>query len=113
MAAKPLTSKEQKEGKNVRILPGNLIALREIDESPNIAIARLLEENVQLKKQSTLFSKAPSSAIAIDYEQIGNILDERLKTPFDILSKKSSNAEEIGNIVQARLNKILEPFMEK
>jgi hypothetical protein len=113
MAVKPLTQKEEKEGKVERILPGNLLALRAIDDSPNSAIARLLEENRQLRKQ-TADRKAPAgSPAAIDYERIGQVLDERLKLPFDVLAGKSSNAEEIGNILEARLNKILEPFMEK
>ena len=114
MAAKPLTSKEEKEGRVERIAPGNLRALREIDDNPNVAIARLLEENKQLNDRiaSSSVSKAGSSCQPIDYERIGNVLDERLKIPVDILMKKSLTAEEVGNIMQARLNTILSPFME-
>ncbi|MGD0535911.1 MAG: hypothetical protein ABR999_10825 [Methanoregula sp.] len=114
MAETALTPKELKEGKNIRILAGNLLALREIDESPNSAIARMLEENKQLRAQIETLSKMPpgGTGAAIDPEAIRSIVNDCLKIPVDNLMKRTFTAEQIGNIMHGKLNEILEPFME-
>ena len=101
LMAIPLTEKEKKEGKVERLLPGNLIALREIDDSPNIAIARLLEENRQYRETFKYLTT----------ELIGSVMDDRIKLPFELM-QKTFTAEELGNIVEARMNKLLSPFIE-
>ena len=68
-----LTAKEQREGRTERILPGNLVRLRVIDQNVNIAIATLLTENDQLHHRIAFLQKN------LTPDAIGENVEERLK----------------------------------
>ena len=68
-----LTAKEQREGRTERILPGNLVRLRVIDQNVNIAIATMLTENDQLHDRIAFLQKN------LTPDAIGENVEERLK----------------------------------